>query len=111
MEVGAMGPVGTVERPENEGVAAIRVLDRFAVHVDGKVVPTSNWRSRKARDLLRILVARRGRPVPRGELCELLGRPRRNNEHATGEQNGRGGCRQTDSYLHHTVSHSNRCHY
>jgi two-component SAPR family response regulator len=35
-------------------------------------VPASQWQSRKARDLLRILVARRGRPVPRGELCELL---------------------------------------
>jgi DNA-binding SARP family transcriptional activator len=35
-------------------------------------VSASQWQSRKARDLLKILVARRGRPVPRGELCELL---------------------------------------
>ncbi|MFD0599668.1 hypothetical protein ACFQZ4_51210 [Catellatospora coxensis] len=38
----------------------------------GQVVPASSWQSRKARDLLRILVGRRGRPVPRSELSELL---------------------------------------
>jgi DNA-binding SARP family transcriptional activator/tetratricopeptide (TPR) repeat protein len=51
---------------------AIRAFGRFEVHVAGRPVPASGWQSRKARDLLRILVARRGRPVPRGELCELL---------------------------------------
>ncbi|MET7877642.1 BTAD domain-containing putative transcriptional regulator [Micromonospora profundi] len=50
----------------------IRALGRFEVHLDGHPVPASQWQSRKARDLVRILVARRGRPVPRGELCELL---------------------------------------
>lgn len=51
---------------------AITALGRFEVHIGGRPVPASQWQSRKARDLLRILVARRGRPVPRGELCELL---------------------------------------
>lgn len=50
----------------------IRAFGRFEVCVAGQVVPATQWQSRKARDLLRILVARRGRPVPRGELCELL---------------------------------------
>ncbi|WFE54477.1 BTAD domain-containing putative transcriptional regulator [Micromonospora sp. WMMD1155] len=50
----------------------IRALGRFEVHLDGRPVPASQWQSRKARDLVRILVARRGRPVPRSELCELL---------------------------------------
>ncbi|MBF9127905.1 hypothetical protein I0C86_02660 [Plantactinospora sp. S1510] len=50
----------------------IQALGRFEVHLDGHPVPASQWQSRKARDLVRILVARRGRPVPRGELCELL---------------------------------------
>jgi DNA-binding SARP family transcriptional activator/ATP/maltotriose-dependent transcriptional regulator MalT len=51
---------------------AVRALGRFEVIVGGRPVPASQWQSRKARDLVRILVARRGRPVPRGELCDLL---------------------------------------
>jgi DNA-binding SARP family transcriptional activator len=35
-------------------------------------VPTKAWRSRKTRDLLKVLVARRGRSVPRDELGDLL---------------------------------------
>lgn len=50
----------------------IRTLGRFEVVVAGQVVPTSGWHSRKARDLLRILVARQGRMVPREELGALL---------------------------------------
>jgi DNA-binding SARP family transcriptional activator len=50
----------------------VRALGRFEVLIDGTPVPAARWQSRKARDLLRILVARRGRPVPRDELCELL---------------------------------------
>jgi len=50
----------------------IQTLGGFAVIVGGEVVPPAAWQSRKARDLLRILVARRGRPVPREELAELL---------------------------------------
>ena len=58
-----------------EGTAApvrIQVLGGFAVIVAGRPVPITAWRSRQARTLLKILVSRRGRPVPRGELCELL---------------------------------------
>jgi DNA-binding SARP family transcriptional activator len=61
-------PAGELVGPPVE----IRVLGRFEVLVAGRPVPASAWQSRKARDLLRILVARRGRPVPRGELSELL---------------------------------------
>jgi DNA-binding SARP family transcriptional activator len=50
----------------------IRVFGRFEVLVAGRPLPASAWQSRKARDLLRILVARRGRPTPRAELSELL---------------------------------------
>jgi DNA-binding SARP family transcriptional activator len=50
----------------------IQVLGRFDVRVDGQSVPAAAWQSRKARDLVRILVARRGRVVPREELAELL---------------------------------------
>ncbi|MEV4411661.1 BTAD domain-containing putative transcriptional regulator [Catellatospora sp. NPDC049609] len=59
---------GTGDRPQ----VRVRALGRFEVELAGQVVPASQWQSRKARDLLRILVARRGRPVPRAELCELL---------------------------------------
>ena len=61
--------------PAADGPAAevgVQALGRFEVRVGGEPVPPSRWQSRKARDLLRILVARRGRPVPREELCELL---------------------------------------
>jgi len=54
------------------GDVVVRALGRFEVHLGGGAVPSSQWQSRKARDLLKILVARRGRPVPRGELCEML---------------------------------------
>lgn len=38
----------------------------------GESLPRSAWQSRKARDLLRILVARRGRGIARDELARLL---------------------------------------
>jgi DNA-binding SARP family transcriptional activator/Tfp pilus assembly protein PilF len=58
-----------------DGTAAslrVRVLGTFDVAVAGRPVPLAAWRSRQARTLVKILVARRGRPVPRGEICELL---------------------------------------
>jgi DNA-binding SARP family transcriptional activator len=51
---------------------AIEALGGFRVLRDGAPVPRSEWRSRKARDLLKILVARHGRPVQRDALIEAL---------------------------------------
>jgi ATP/maltotriose-dependent transcriptional regulator MalT/DNA-binding SARP family transcriptional activator len=51
---------------------SVRTLGGFAVIRRGTAVPQRTWQSRKARDLLKILVARRGAPVPRDELTELL---------------------------------------
>jgi DNA-binding SARP family transcriptional activator len=68
--VDRMAPAGP--GPTAGAEVAVRALGRFEVLLGGRAVPASEWQSRKARDLLRILVARRGRPVPRGELCELL---------------------------------------
>jgi DNA-binding SARP family transcriptional activator/ATP/maltotriose-dependent transcriptional regulator MalT len=62
------GSGAAVDRPP----VVVRALGRFEVELAGQVVPASSWQSRKARDLLRILVGRRGRPVPRSELSELL---------------------------------------
>jgi DNA-binding SARP family transcriptional activator len=53
---------------------AVRVqsLGGFAVLRDGQSVKTSEWQSRRARELLKFLVARRGRPAPRPLLMEAL---------------------------------------
>jgi DNA-binding SARP family transcriptional activator len=51
---------------------AVRTLGGFLVTRNGEPVPLAQWQSRKARTLLKILVARRGQPVHREELIELL---------------------------------------
>jgi ATP/maltotriose-dependent transcriptional regulator MalT/DNA-binding SARP family transcriptional activator len=51
---------------------AIGSLGRFRVIRDGEVVPATAWQSKKARDLLKILVARRGRPTTRETFFEML---------------------------------------
>jgi len=50
----------------------VQALGRFRVLRGGEPVPLTAWQSRKARDLLKILVARRGRPTPRDFLMEAL---------------------------------------
>lgn len=50
---------------------SIRTLGAFQVLRDGEPVPASEWQSRKARDLLKVLVAWR-RVVTREQLMELL---------------------------------------
>jgi DNA-binding SARP family transcriptional activator/ATP/maltotriose-dependent transcriptional regulator MalT len=61
----------TTSHPDGADIR-IRVLGRFEVVIGGQPVPPAAWQSRKARDLLRILVSRRGRLIPREELAELL---------------------------------------
>jgi DNA-binding SARP family transcriptional activator len=51
---------------------AVGVLGSFRVIRDGVAVPRRDWQSRKARDLLKLLVARLGRPAPRDWLLEAL---------------------------------------
>ena len=51
---------------------AIRALGEFSVQRQDTVVPRSAWQSRKARDLLKLLIVRRGRPVHREELFSVL---------------------------------------
>jgi DNA-binding SARP family transcriptional activator/ATP/maltotriose-dependent transcriptional regulator MalT len=50
----------------------IRVLGNLDVLRSGQPVPVQEWQSKKARELLAILVARRGRPVAREVLMGLL---------------------------------------
>jgi DNA-binding SARP family transcriptional activator len=76
--IGARGPAADaaeiLEAIDRAARPAIRVesLGRFRVIRDGDVVPTTAWQSKKARDLLKILVARRGRPTTRDTFFELL---------------------------------------
>jgi ATP/maltotriose-dependent transcriptional regulator MalT/DNA-binding SARP family transcriptional activator len=58
--------------PEPSAALAVEALGRFRVLREGVPVPRSAWRSRKARDLLKMLVARHGRPVSRDALIEAL---------------------------------------
>ena len=50
----------------------IRSLGRFIVLRGSVPVPLREWQSRKARDLLKLLVVRFGRPAPRDWLLEAL---------------------------------------
>ena len=50
----------------------VRLHGPFQVSVRGRRVPVQAWRSRQARTLVKVLAARAGRPVTRGELCDLL---------------------------------------
>lgn len=61
--------------PDEPGLrrgARVRTLGGFEVIRDGRGVPIAEWGSRKARDLLKILITRRGQHVPREQLQELL---------------------------------------
>ena len=51
---------------------AISTLGRFGVEIDGEEIPTSEWGSKRARTLVKRLVAARGWPVRREELADLL---------------------------------------
>ncbi len=57
---------------ETETGVALRCLGAFRVFRDGQPVSATAWQSKKARTLLKILVARRGRATPRAMLMELL---------------------------------------
>jgi ATP/maltotriose-dependent transcriptional regulator MalT/DNA-binding SARP family transcriptional activator len=61
----------TLDR-EAHAPVAVHTLGAFRVLRDGEPVPLAEWQSKKARDVLRILIARRGRAVPRDFLMETL---------------------------------------
>ncbi|WP_405060198.1 tetratricopeptide repeat protein [Kribbella sp. NBC_01505] len=50
----------------------IDALGKFQVIREGSVVAMTEWQSKKARDVLKILLSRRGRPITREELHSLL---------------------------------------
>jgi DNA-binding SARP family transcriptional activator len=63
--------VASIEEAKRPAVA-IQSLGGFRIVRDGDPVGPTEWQSKKARDLLKILVSRRGRPTPRETLIELL---------------------------------------
>jgi ATP/maltotriose-dependent transcriptional regulator MalT/DNA-binding SARP family transcriptional activator len=77
-ELGVRGPVTSPaslladDSEESAATVAIESLSRFRVLRDGAPVPLGEWQSKKARDLLKMLVARRGRPTPRDVFMEAL---------------------------------------
>jgi DNA-binding SARP family transcriptional activator len=62
MAAGAAGPTPL----------ALQTLGGFRVLRHGEPIPPEEWRSKKARDLLKMLAARRGRPVSRDQAIEAL---------------------------------------
>ena len=58
--------------PASSARLVVQTLGGFAVLRDGAPLADADWQSRKARDLLKILVARRGRATPREYLMETL---------------------------------------
>jgi ATP/maltotriose-dependent transcriptional regulator MalT/DNA-binding SARP family transcriptional activator len=67
----AAGLLRAIAAPPRDPVR-IQALGGFRVLRAGGPVPVEEWQSRKARDLLKVLVARRGRAVPREALMEVL---------------------------------------
>ncbi|MGH3696266.1 MAG: BTAD domain-containing putative transcriptional regulator [Pseudonocardiaceae bacterium] len=63
------GPLSVLVR--STPPVSIQTLGEFRVIREGIPIPNTAWQSKKARDLLKILVARR-RPTPRDQLMELL---------------------------------------
>ena len=57
---------------EQAAEVAIRTLGAFGVLRGGEPVPATTWQSKKARTLVKVLVARRGRTISREGLAEIL---------------------------------------
>ena len=58
--------------PASVSSISIRTLGNFEVTRGGEPVHPSRWQSKKSRDALKILIARRGRPLHRESLMDLL---------------------------------------
>jgi DNA-binding SARP family transcriptional activator/ATP/maltotriose-dependent transcriptional regulator MalT len=51
---------------------AVAALGTFSVSLNGEPIPAKRWQSKKARDLFKMLVCLRGRPLPRDLALERL---------------------------------------
>jgi ATP/maltotriose-dependent transcriptional regulator MalT len=57
---------------EEQVPVSVLTLGRFAVAREGEIVGRDEWQSKKARDLLKLIVTRRGKPATRDWLMETL---------------------------------------
>jgi DNA-binding SARP family transcriptional activator len=74
-EAGALGLLADVRGAGGDATASpitITTLGGFRVTRLGEPVDIGEWGSRKARDLVKLLVARRGAPVVRDEVADML---------------------------------------
>ncbi len=79
----------------------VLLLGRFEVWRDVHLITSHEWRTRKARTLLKVFVHERGRPVTFERLCELLW-PNKNLEAAA-------NCLHTNlAYLRHALAGTTR---
>ena len=62
----------TAAVPPSPQPANVRTLGGFALVREGRALPASDWPSKKSRDLLKLLIARRGRSVHREVLIDVL---------------------------------------
>jgi len=58
--------------PRDHVAVRVQSLGGFSVLRDGELVRVSEWQSKRARELLKLLIARRGRPATRALLMETL---------------------------------------
>jgi DNA-binding SARP family transcriptional activator len=58
--------------PEEAAPLALQTLGAFRVLREGEPLPAAAWRSKRAKEALKMLVARRGRPISRAALIEAL---------------------------------------
>jgi DNA-binding SARP family transcriptional activator len=66
------GSDGLTSRDNEEGRLRIRLIGAFAVERDGREVPPAECGTRKARTVLKVLAAHRGRMVPMDKLVAVL---------------------------------------
>lgn len=61
-----------VYQPAQVASVTIRTLGEFEVLRSGAAIASAEWQSRKSRDLLKLLIAKRGRPLHREAIIEIL---------------------------------------
>ena len=69
---GIAGPLHAIGPRAGEHAVHIHVLGTFVLSLHGRPVTSSDWPSRKARDILKVLAGRGGRGIRREALADLL---------------------------------------
>lgn len=65
-------PIDEATKPSSRVAPTIRSLGGFEVLRNGNPVVPAEWQSKKSRDLLKLLVARRGKPIHRESIIDIL---------------------------------------